>query len=44
MRREEDYFVKEYPHNIDETYQEEDVTNCEQTNGVATKKELRGSP
>jgi hypothetical protein len=31
---------KEYPHNIDEPYQE-DVANYEQTDGVATKKELK---
>jgi hypothetical protein len=36
LRREEDYFEKEYPHNIDEPYQE-DVANYEQTDGVATK-------
>ena len=44
LRREEAYFVREYPHNIDETYQEEDVANYEQTNGVANKKESRDSP
>jgi hypothetical protein len=36
--------VRENPHSIDETYQEEDVANHEQTNGVANKKEYRGSP
>jgi hypothetical protein len=41
LRREEDYFEKEYPHNIDEPNQEEDVANYEQTDGVATKKELK---
>ena len=40
LRREEDYFEKEYPHNIDEPYQE-DGANYEQTDGVATKKELK---
>ena len=41
LGREEDYFEKEYQHNIDETHQEEDVANYEQTDGVATKKELK---
>ena len=36
--------VRENPYSIDETYQEEDVANHEQTNGVANKKESRGSP
>jgi hypothetical protein len=36
--------VRENPYSIDETYQEEDVADNEQTNGVANKKESRGSP
>ena len=31
--------VRENPYSIDETYQEEDVANHEQTNGVANKNE-----
>jgi hypothetical protein len=36
--------VRENPYSIYETYQEEDVANNEKTNGVANKKESRGSP
>jgi hypothetical protein len=43
LKREEPN-VRENPYSIDETYQEEDVANHEQTNGVANKKESRGSP
>jgi hypothetical protein len=32
------------PHSVDETYEEEDVANNKKTNGVANKKESRGSP
>jgi hypothetical protein len=43
MEREEPN-VRETPYNIDETYQEEDVANHEQTNGVANKKKSRDLP
>ena len=36
--------VRDDPYSIDKTYQEEDVANNEQTNGVTNKKESRGSP
>jgi hypothetical protein len=35
---------RENTYNIDETYKEEDVANHVQNNGVANKKESRGSP
>jgi hypothetical protein len=35
---------RENTHNIDETYQEEDVANHEQNNGVSNETESRGSP
>ena len=41
LRNEEDYFGKEYPHNIDEPYQEDVANYYEQADGVATKKELK---
>ena len=41
LRKEEDYFGKEYPHNIDEPYQEDVANYYEQADGVATKKELK---
>ena len=43
LRREEAYFVREFPTNIDETH-EEDVANYGQIDGVANKEESRGSP
>jgi hypothetical protein len=44
LEREEEPNVRENPYSINEIYQEEDVANHEQTNGVANKKESRGSP
>ena len=36
--------VRENPYSIDGTHQEEDIADHGQNNGVATKKESRGSP
>jgi hypothetical protein len=43
VRREEAYFVREVPINIDETHQE-DVAKYGQIGGVANKEESKGSP
>jgi hypothetical protein len=36
--------VRENPYSIDETHQEEDIADHGQDDGVANKKESRGSP
>ena len=43
VRREEAYFMREVPINIDEIHQE-DVANYRQIDGVANREESRGSP